>query len=72
MLWAMHGSCMHREGHGSSLILIRNEVQAREKKKKKTGNFGMVMRKTRAVLQFLNPCLWGMQKIFQQNLNPGE
>lgn len=43
MLRATHGSCVHREGHGGPLIVIRNEVQAREK----TGKFGMVMRKNR-------------------------
>lgn len=74
MLWATRGSCVHGEGRGGSLIVIRNEVQAQEK----TGKFGMVVRKTRAALQFPSGCRVPKSlfmedvKIFQQNLNPGE
>lgn len=71
MLRATRGSCVHGEGRGGSLIVIRNEVQAQEKKTKnrevwngcegKTGNASVP-----------KSLFMENAKIFQPNLNPGE
>lgn len=69
MLRATRGSCVQGEGRGGSLIVIRDEMQAQEKKK--TGKFGMVVREKPVSVSFPKSLFVENVKIFQKK-NPGD